>query len=104
MSVACGVPTHVAWLCDAFMDSLFAHVSLTEFHFPDSGYIPYPLGAGSSGYSPPAQYFLFPNLSDFDTAVAVLDAFEQTVIAPLSDKQSIHIWLHSWDGRFERVP
>ena len=97
MCVSCYMPAGVEWVCGAFLDSLHAHVELTDLQFPDSGRVPYGL------YEDPS-FFLYADESVYDSALVVFDAFVQNVLAGMSEYSYMRIHLDNWDGRYERLP
>ncbi|MFH1842741.1 MAG: hypothetical protein ABIF77_05995 [bacterium] len=84
----CGTTTDLAWMCEAFVDSLLSIPSLQEFAFPDSGRTPYP--------TTDARYFECGSESDFEAAVAVLERFSRNII---DGQEGVHITLMNWRNR-----
>jgi hypothetical protein len=89
----CGTRPENSWIYGAFLDSLVSTGRFTEFTFPDSGTVPYPLASGGYYVNPPARYFRYASEADFDSAGALLDRFSRQVIP---DELGAGISLVSW--------
>lgn len=94
-----GTTTETAWMCEAFIDSLKGLPALREFHFPDSGLIPYPTVSSGYWHNEPARYFTYSSEANFDTAGAVLSRFSRSVIGT---QQGIGFFLVNWRNKWYR--
>lgn len=74
----CGTRTEESWICSEFLDSLLVAGLYEEYHFPDSGYIPYPGSSAGHYYDMPAMYFRYENEVDFEEAGAILERYAKT--------------------------
>lgn len=92
----CGTTTQTSWICDEFVDSLFAHIQLQEFYFPDSGKICYPNSSQGHYFDMPARYFNYNSENDFDIAGNILISYAQNTISQYS---GIGITLWNWKNK-----
>jgi len=93
----CGTTSETGWICADFADSLTALPGLTEFSFPDSGYVPFwPPSSDGYWHNEPARYFKYNSEADYDLAGAMLARYKRDVIR---DQQGLGLWLVNWHNK-----
>jgi hypothetical protein len=92
----CGTTLEDTALCRMFIDTVTSVVSISQFEFPESGVIPYPLMSQGYQYNMPAKYFYYENESDYDRIEAIIKAFKDTYIR---DKQGIGLSTTNWRNK-----
>lgn len=96
----CGTTIETAWMCSDFADSLMTLPGLSEFDFPDSGFIPYwPPNSDGYWHNEPARYFKYYAEADFDSAGALLTRYKRDII---QDQQGIGLSLINWRNKWYR--
>lgn len=71
----CGTWVGTSYLCDDIVDSLYAHIDLEEFFYPDSGVVGYGRSSDGHQYDAPARYFYYNSEADFHQAGEILEQF-----------------------------
>ncbi len=98
-AVSCGTTTETAFLCQEFVDSLMASLSLTEFLYPDSGAIPFRRRSAGHYNDAKRRFFVYDKEEDFRLAHESLEKF---TLSKIAGQKGIGISLESWRNQWAR--
>lgn len=73
----CGTLNSMTDLCSDFDSLLKQELSITEFHFPDDGVIPYPEFSQGNQYNHPSIFYTYQSEEEFEKAGLLLEQFTE---------------------------
>ncbi|WP_210512659.1 hypothetical protein [Natronogracilivirga saccharolytica] len=89
----CGTTNDMGHLCDDFHHKMKGELTVSEFTFPDDGWIPYPEKSSGNHYNHPTRYYTYDNVEQFHRAGELLEQFTHDEIG---DKQGISLSIMNW--------
>lgn len=90
---SCGTLNSMKNLCQDFHELMISELSITEFTYPDGGYIPYPQSSSGKQYDHPSYYYTYTTEDEFKKAGDLLEQFTKEKIGDtLGNSLSIINW------------